>query len=66
MNKRFLTFILILTGFNLFVLSARADGDPKNKVEVVVLDAGHGGKDPGALGKYSREKDIGTSGWYKP
>lgn len=61
MNKRFLTFILILTGFNLFVLSARADGDPKNKVEVVVLDAGHGGKDPGALGKYSREKDITLS-----
>lgn len=61
MNKRFLTFILILTGINLFVLPVKADGDPKNKVQVVVLDAGHGGKDPGAKGKYSREKDITLS-----
>ncbi len=35
-----------------------ATEDPDDKVDVVVLDAGHGGKDPGALGKNSREKDI--------
>jgi len=28
------------------------------KVHKVVIDAGHGGKDPGAIGSKSREKDI--------
>ena len=28
------------------------------KISTVVIDAGHGGKDPGALGRHSREKDI--------
>jgi N-acetylmuramoyl-L-alanine amidase len=28
------------------------------KIKTVVIDAGHGGKDPGALGKKSKEKDI--------
>jgi N-acetylmuramoyl-L-alanine amidase len=28
------------------------------QVNRVVIDAGHGGKDPGAVGKHSREKDI--------
>ncbi len=29
-----------------------------NYVKTVVIDAGHGGKDPGAVGKFSYEKDI--------
>jgi N-acetylmuramoyl-L-alanine amidase len=28
------------------------------KIDRVVIDAGHGGEDPGALGKHCREKDI--------
>lgn len=29
-----------------------------NKLNVVVIDAGHGGKDPGTRGSYTKEKDI--------
>ena len=28
------------------------------KISTIVIDAGHGGKDPGALGKHSREKVV--------
>jgi len=28
------------------------------KIDRVVIDAGHGGKDPGTIGKHSKEKDI--------
>jgi N-acetylmuramoyl-L-alanine amidase len=36
------------------------DGGPQEgyRVKKVVIDAGHGGKDPGTLGRYSKEKDI--------
>jgi len=33
----------------------------KQNVKTVVIDPGHGGKDPGALGKYSSEKDLTLS-----
>lgn len=33
-------------------------GTPKYRVKKVVIDAGHGGYDPGALGGFSKEKEI--------
>jgi N-acetylmuramoyl-L-alanine amidase len=40
------------------VVSSSALKNDDEKRRVIVIDAGHGGKDPGALGSMSREKDI--------
>ena len=58
MNKRLIFIFLVLLLAILPGSDIEADDEPKDKVRVVVLDAGHGGEDPGALGKISREKDI--------
>ena len=39
------------------ILSPRAEAQT-SKIQTVVIDAGHGGKDPGAIGKKAKEKDI--------
>lgn len=42
----------------LLLMTASTIRDPKDDKFVVVIDAGHGGRDPGALGSKSKEKDI--------
>jgi len=57
--KRITTTILISVLF-FFSLAIKAESDPVliNRVSTVVIDAGHGGHDPGAIGLRSKEKDI--------
>jgi N-acetylmuramoyl-L-alanine amidase len=50
---RFLLLIILS-----FCVSDLQDLLASDKTWVIVIDAGHGGKDPGALGSISREKDI--------
>ncbi len=57
--KREILFFLILALLMPVVLGQENDGSSQHYyVKKVVIDAGHGGKDPGTLGHYSKEKDI--------
>ena len=45
----------------LMLMSLVSFSQKGTKIKTVVIDAGHGGRDPGALGKHSKEKDIALS-----
>jgi N-acetylmuramoyl-L-alanine amidase len=47
--------IIVLITFN---LQCFADGTGKKESYVIVIDPGHGGRDPGAIGSFSYERDI--------
>ncbi len=51
--KKWFLLCLLLTFFNVQLYS-----QAKDKITKIVIDAGHGGEDPGALGSKAKEKDI--------
>ena len=50
--------ILFLLFFSALTISSFATGFKNEKGWVIVIDPGHGGRDPGGLGSASKEKDI--------
>lgn len=53
-NIGFKTLLIAITLLNFSATPVKTDF----KIDVVVIDAGHGGRDPGTMGKNSKEKDI--------
>nr|WP_321409652.1 N-acetylmuramoyl-L-alanine amidase [uncultured Carboxylicivirga sp.] len=51
-------FFSVIIGFLMFLTENELVGQEAIKFNTIVIDAGHGGKDPGAIGKISKEKDI--------
>ena len=56
LNPIFVLLLLALCCFN--ALAQDTAKQSTFKLKTIVIDAGHGGKDPGAHGKFSREKEV--------
>lgn len=52
---------LVIFGIIVAALLFPSESMSQQKLRKVVIDAGHGGRDPGAVGRYSKEKDIALS-----
>ncbi|MCX6325195.1 MAG: N-acetylmuramoyl-L-alanine amidase [Bacteroidia bacterium] len=57
-NIYIVKLIFLFIAFIFVSVSDSAQAINNDKSWVIVIDAGHGGRDPGALGSASREKDI--------
>lgn len=56
--KRLILVFSVLLIFVVFCLAQQPKDKKGYHIKTVVIDAGHGGKDPGAVGKTSQEKNI--------
>lgn len=57
-SKRISVFILVLSAFFFSFPVHSSNDEGAYRIRRIVLDPGHGGRDPGAVGVRSKEKDI--------